>query len=234
MIAVPPPKPLPNRTYVTLTAALTSLMYEHAFDLAGLLAWAKAMHFRKEDLRSALTDEWLEMADYACKDTLEIRGCRVGSSREIRLTRDDLRNCRYVGWWSPEDRSLSVDPFPLTFSGGFRSSAERDLLGFRDVVVCRADLLAYKKVRRRLSGTATTDTCRLAEQWLLARFEDMEPMSGLRDITVARMKEQFGITTTRAREIWRATSSKVKWPVKGRPSNAQKRKRESLIKQGQL
>jgi len=229
------PKAPPRATYVTLTAALTWLRYDHACELMELLAWADRLGPRRFELMCQLTEEWLKLADYACEGHLAVRGRRVGRFEEVRLTEDDLRNSRHVGWRSDTDATLSIDPFEFTFAGGFRSYAEPDLRGFHAVYVSRSGLLGYKRVRHRRShDSLSADSWKAARAWLHNRLESLEPMPGLKAHCIDQMTSEFHVSKSRAEELWTSTASELGWPLHGRPTNVQREKLRTILKRGRV
>lgn len=223
------PGPLPKGRWTNLTAALTWLRFDRALDLRDLLSQATRQGFSEGDVQGALNDEWHGLRDYACEGKVGIRARKSEIVPEVELGEDQLRNCPYIIWFDGED-NVRIDPFDFGFSGGFKSRIAEDLRGFQDPVVGRKGLVSYKRVRaRRRVGIDRVAAWRAAARWLEAWLRKQEPMPGWKLPVVKHMVAKFGITKSRAQELWTDTASKLKWPLRGAPNKLQKEKLRSIL-----
>lgn len=216
MIIEVSPRPLPGRTFVSLSAALTWLLFDRAMELPELLNITKTQGVPDEALQATLTSEWLDLADYACRGPILIRGRRAGRPKDATLALEDLRNCRHVGWEVKE--YLTVDPFPFTFGGGFQSRSISEFLGFTLVEVSRKGAIEWKKERTRLRRTQLRPDYEGAEAMINAELPFEQKCVGHKARYVRRLETEFRLPHYQAVKMWTKGALAHGIPLRGRPS----------------
>ena len=209
----------PYQTFVPLECALTFLCFGLPMDVHTLVAWASAARSDEERLWEQLTEEWRRLSDYACRGALIVRGRRGSQAgmEDVRLSEDDLRNCRHVGWRALED-GLQVHPFAFTFRESFQSRLQPGCLGFYGLDVDKKGLLEFCKLRLRFSLQSPHQARYDARRWLTSELNAITPMTGLRDAAINTMSRVFGMSTASSERMWKDVRADLGWPTQGRPN----------------
>jgi hypothetical protein len=218
------PKPLPQKTWVSLCSALTWLVFEHAFETDELIAWVdRGNGLRKEEIVGLLTSEWQELADVACDGFIPIRAREHKEDREIPLGIEQLRNFRFICLGNSDHSCLLLDRFEPVFEAAFKARARELCEILADPWIQRQAVIAYKRQRRQAPRLRWNDAAyKMAAAWLRVELPKQERRTGHKPGFIADLRSRFSLPAKTAEKVWSETARELNWPVKGRRKNSEK------------
>jgi hypothetical protein len=214
----------PKQTWVSLTAALTWIEYEHSLEVDHLLQMIKGDYKeQKKVLRLRLQEVWQRLADLASIGHIEIRGRVLGDRVERTLNYEELRNNRFLAWVAQPGSNIDVrverhDGTGDNFDGEWERLSDRRSVDLHEVVVRRDELLRFhpvprKSVRRLRVSKAEADR---AGEWLKDQLEARVVKSMTKRELLRELRSQFNVSASQAQQLWReATRSHPGWSVPG-------------------
>ena len=221
MIGVFPPKMPPKDDWISLSSALTWLMFRHALELQELLDWADSVFVADEELRQLLTGQWQELIDHGWAKEIRLRGRVHGRTCSHELTRNKWRPFRYVGWRIHPQPTLQLLCDSIRFNGAAQAQTEGALRAVENPLIWRADVVAFKKVRHRsLQGKRAPDF-QGAERDLRLTLSNVEPQTGLKWVCIDELVNVFHLPEYEAVRLWTQVTRELGFPERGRPRKLQ-------------
>ena len=208
-----PPKPLPEDNWVPLSPALTWLAFGHPMELQPLLQWADQAWVPEDALRQLLTSQWQQLIDYGWTREVRVKAKVPGRGQHERFSRDEWRPFRYVDWWQPSSKSLQLVCVPA-------QAAVQSALGtLNEPLIWRAEVVAFKKARRRRRDVKTRPDYEGAERDLRLMLSGVEPRTGLKWQYVQVLVEDYDLPEYEAVRLWTSVTQELGFPQRGRPKS---------------
>ncbi|QDP18701.1 hypothetical protein [Sphingomonas xanthus] len=210
--------------WISLASGLTWLSFDHAFEIADLIAWIDR-HPRefKEQVQRQLPKEWQKLADAACEGAITIRARERFGHREVELGVDELRNFRFLVIGIESQPFLQLERFDFTFSESFKGAAKLLRDGFLDPIIDRRSVVTYKRAhgmaaRRRWDNA----TYLAAVHWLETELTQLPAQTGLQATFLDQLMSRFNLPEYVARKVWTCAAKRLNWPLQGRPKKSEK------------
>ena len=212
-----PPKMLPDDDWISLSSALTWLNCRHAFELPELLYWAEVIGPRGDELRQILTTQWQELIDFGWTKEIRLRGNLHSRTAVDEITRNEWRPFRYVDWRILPQPALQLLRDPTASNWATQDQTAGSSWRLENPLIFRADVVAFKKVRRRRGSAKQVPDFDGAERDLRLMLSNVEPQTGLKWLYIEELTEVYHLPEYQAVRLWTEVSQELGFPKRGRP-----------------
>ena len=197
-----------------MSSALTWLIFGRSMELIDLLEWAEMAGPDEEELSQLLSDQWQSLLDHKWARTVRVKAAAAGAAERSELTNADLRSLRYVGWRTqPISMLLLREPFVAHQTDDLKRS-DRTMM---DPVMCRPDVVRFKKVRRRAVSASLSPDYDGAEEYLRHALSRAGPRTGLKWVYMPELVEIYELPEYQAVRLWTKITRDLGFPERGRP-----------------
>jgi hypothetical protein len=183
-------------------------------ELHEMLEWAEMVGPDAEELSQILSTQWQSLLDHRWARTVRLNARVNGFAERHELTNADLRVFRYVGWRiQPVSMLLLREPFMADECHDSQLS-NRVMI---DPLICRADVVEFKKVRRRAVSASLSPDYEAAEEYLRHALSKAGPRTGLKWVYMPELVEIYELPEYQAVRLWTKITRELGFPERGRP-----------------
>jgi hypothetical protein len=157
------------------------------------------------------------LIDFGWRKEIRLRGNLHGGTDHDVITRNEWSPLRYVDWRLLPQPALQLLREPTALNGAAQDQTAGSFWRIDNPLIWRADVVAFKKVRRRRGGAKEVPDFEGAERDLRFMLSKVEPQTGLKWLYIEELTEVYHLPEYQAVRLWTEVTQELGFPKRGRP-----------------